>query len=88
MLELKKSNSTLATTESVLMMLQKSTLENKSLEALIGKDFALRADFPSLVMFVAQKVLVKMENTRTTMRDSANSSSRPIAFFTNSASKV
>ena len=62
-----------------LIMLQKSTLENKSLEAFMGKDFALSADLPSLVMLVAQKVLVKIPNTRTTIKDKENSNPQPSA---------
>ena len=55
-------------------------------EGFIGNIFALRAAFPSREMFVAQKVFVRMLNTRSTTRVSAISNERPIA-FTSSASK-
>ena len=69
-------------------MLQNNTLENKSLDALIGKDFALSADLPSLVMLVAQKVLVRIPNTRTTIRDKENSNPRPSALKINVLNRV
>ena len=63
------SIATLTITESVLTMEQKSTFESNIREGFTGKILLLSAANPSRLIFVAQKVFVKILNTNTINRD-------------------
>ena len=87
--EVAAANTTaLAMIAKELTMPQKSTFAKRSVVALTGNSFAFSAVLPSRVMFVAQKVFVRMLKMRSTKSAKGKFTLNPIAFLIKDSNKV